>query len=154
MDTSSTGTHKECVLLYVECHLLIEPTFPQKAVLKTKPELLSAELRNTMGCFCALYSTIHILYIYLQFTILPIECCNSCSGFLGQKWAQWMTTVGNLPIYNGTCSLGTPYCRHNVRCTRTRETSPVHTRSTVLYSELEFLNLSGVRKIAMKIEVD
>ena len=28
MDTSSTGTHKECVLLYVECHLLIEPTFP------------------------------------------------------------------------------------------------------------------------------
>ena len=45
-----------------------------------------------------------MLYVHI-FTILSRECCPSCSGFLGQKSAQLMATVGYLRFYNVTCYL-------------------------------------------------
>ena len=41
----------------------------EEAIMKSTPELLAAELRNTedVGCLCVPYCT-----VYIKFTILPI----------------------------------------------------------------------------------
>ena len=67
---------------------------------------------NTVGSCCVHYTMYlyNLQYIYIHtvcciFTILSRECCPSCSGFLGQKSAQLMATVGYLLFYNVTCYL-------------------------------------------------
>ena len=76
-----------------------------EAVRKTTPELLPAVLRNIVGCLCVLYFTRIFCTMYRlfrgklhtphkKFSILPLEHCDSCSCFLGQKARQIMMGGG------------------------------------------------------------
>ena len=57
----------------------------------------------TVCVYFNVYS-MYTLHIHIVHHSAIIERCLSCSGLFGQKSAQLMTTLGYLPIYNGTHS--------------------------------------------------
>ena len=57
----------------------------------------------TVCVYFNVYS-MYTLHIHIVHHSAIIERCLSCSGLFGQKSAQLMTTLGYLPLYNGTHS--------------------------------------------------
>ena len=66
----------------------------EEAIMKSTPELLAAELRNTecVGCLCVPYCTVYVHKVHHS---TYIERGQSCSGFLEETSDLLMTIVGD-----------------------------------------------------------
>ena len=96
------------------------------------PKLLSAVLRITVGVGCVhlqsyivhtVQCIVYTVQCTVQFSILPLERCQSCSGFPGQKSTQLSMTARGystvLPLYKGAYFQAVPnkiFCYVYAQC--------------------------------------